>query len=53
MRAGAHQRDRSATPGLAKRQFRPRTTPIVAQEHLTWKHRNTPLSGQDDLLING
>jgi ribosomal protein S12 methylthiotransferase accessory factor YcaO len=26
---------------------------ILPQEHLTWKHANTTLSGQTDLSING
>ena len=26
---------------------------ILAQDHLTWKHTSTALSGQIDLLING
>jgi hypothetical protein len=28
-------------------------TLILAQDHLTWKHANTVLSGQTDLSING
>jgi hypothetical protein len=26
---------------------------ILAQDHLTWKHANTTLSGQNDLSISG
>jgi hypothetical protein len=51
MRAGAY--DRSAAPDLATNQRQPCAAPIFAQEYLTWKHRNTALSGQNNPSING